>query len=621
MHITRQPFSSCLRLVDQANACEETKDTYLWKTWGTGKAFSALDAVSHYEPRIRQEFLTWVYDFSETVIEGKTVREHLTFSDGASAWWMSRIFERHPVIYSGSLFEVFKLRALELFLSEHPYTAIEADTDDVRLHHTLQRFCQQSGIDYKNAKPIPPVTGQPHFFNYLKRSLSYLRKWWRDRRAKFAVSPKITRGRGLAIAAWFPNIDLEAAKKDIFISKYWEGLQPVFTGMTLPIHWYLVHVGETEQIAEHTDLRDRFLNNLPAGSSITFWEECIGLRQIFHICLEWIQSAKAAIPLDAAIDKLCRWPGSNLHITAYIRPLWESSTRGPGLVRELLFRHAAKQWARMIGPQRLGLTPSEFQSWERSLLRSLRQTGAFALYGTMHSMVGPGELRYFVNPQTWDLPEFREQMPDFFLCNGEGAYTFMQLEKGSFPKERLKKAEAIRYLHLQETQVAQQKQSTANKLMVLLGYYDNEIHSQLKILSHLIRDGVLPISQVILKPHPARPIASFLPRYFPSGIYPEETHKPTAEVLTPDLVVYACNSTSSAVEAAYKGLPLLIQLIENDFNYCPLSLVPEVVFVRTAEDLMHGLKTAKPVALPKNFFFLETNLPKWRALFEQHDLL
>ena len=81
-------------------------------------------------------------------------------------------------------------------------------------------------------------------------------------------------------------------------------------------------------------------------------------------------------------------------------------------------------------------------------------------------------------------------------------------------------------------------------------------------------------------------------------------------------MVWASNSTTVALEAAYRGLPVLVQAAENDVNLCPLQNMPGVVSVRSVKDVAAALAAPRAPDLPPDYLALDPALPRWRALIE-----
>jgi surface carbohydrate biosynthesis protein (TIGR04326 family) len=119
-----------------------------------------------------------------------------------------------------------------------------------------------------------------------------------------------------------------------------------------------------------------------------------------------------------------------------------------------------------------------------------------------------------------------------------------------------------------------------------------------------------------VKPHPYLPVEERLARLFPRGGAPEIVHRPVGELLVPGVVVWASNSTTVVLEAALRGLPVMAQAAENDFDLCPLQGVPGLARIRTSADLSRALSSLVPLALPHGYLAFDSALPRWRELLD-----
>ena len=76
---------------------------------------------------------------------------------------------------------------------------------------------------------------------------------------------------------------------------------------------------------------------------------------------------------------------------------------------------------------------------------------------------------------------------------------------------------------------------------------------------------------------------------------------PIADQLTPGVVVWASNSTTVALEAAIKGLPVMAMLPTDDFDLCPLQDVESLPRTGSVDDVARALQTAAPLRLPPQY--------------------
>ena len=592
-----------------------------WRTWDAPDGESALALAVSSQEKTRDEFLQWIHDFAEMPFFGATVRQHMRLKDGFSAWWLSQIFERHPSVYGQSLFEIFKLRAFEVWLEDQDFFHIVLHSNDALLHSTIAALCKAMGrsffsgagekIEKKNT--WYDTYSSLRFTARLFQAIRYLLRWlWQERRF-VPFRANISQRRGLAIASWFPNYDEKFAKKGKFHSKYWMSLHELIDNAHFPVHWLLVFISGSMTFPEAVRMRDSFAKQ--TGHTLTFWQECVSWESCWRILRDWVRVACKAFHFVEKLDELCHWPHSRLVITPYIRPLWLSSFAGTALIHSLLFREGIEGWSKGIGAQSAVITPSEFQVWERILFRHARKMGTPKCLAATHSTLGFGDFRCFASPDYWKNSEFLMQMPDSCLCNGDILQVFMA--QGKFPQNKTETVEAVRYMYLAKASSVSPI-NIPDTLLVTTTYYASEVDAQLRVLSEAMAQGLpASIRKVLLKAHPGLPLTPFLERYFPKNTEFEIATKPISELLLPNVVVYAGNSTTVSVEASYLSVPVLVQEAVDDFSLSPLANVKGAVFVRTARDLLRELESPAPVKFPKDFFYLDPMLAKWKQVLNQ----
>lgn len=588
-----------------------------WDTWSAEDRNSILYFQKIYQKETRREYFDWLYIFAETKVYGQKIREHLEFTDGFSAWWLSVLFERHPVWYDGAMFEIFKLRALERYLDDNCVDMIILYSDDRRLQLTLKRFCDDSGrkfalyngqeTDAHENRKDSLVLGMFEF----AKVVHYFLKWLYIKVRFFRRKPSIKIGAGLAICTWFPNIDMKAAKEGIFRSRYWGNLDLLINKFSVPVHWLLLHFEGGHKAAGNISLRNELEG--PVTGDMTFWEECINIKDIIKSVKEWFRIFWRARKLDNYLDVLCLWPNSKLVITPYVSPLWKRSTRQSHLLYRILMYYGIKRWAEIIGPQSIGLAPSELQPWERIFYHELRKRGSPLLCGAMHTTSWPDDTRFSFSAHTLNNEDFLRQLPDKFLCNGRQSYKLMK--QTNFPKERLSVVEALRYQYLID-KPAKKGNSQINTLLVTTTVFKEEADLQIKTLAGALRTG-LPsnITRILIKAHPTLPIDSFLAKYSIEDKKVAITTDTLLELLTSEVIVYCGNSTTVPVEAAYMGVPCIVQAPENNFNFCVLSDEQNITYVRSSADLIKAVQAPTFIQLPGDFFCLDRQLPRWKELF------
>ncbi len=590
---------------------------FYWRSWDAPGGLSALALQAEHQQTIRSEFLLWVSKFGKTQINGKPLYEHFRFSDGFSAWWMSKIFERHPAVYGPGLYEFFKLRAFEIWAEENNIQRVKLFSVDKSLCSTLKKWCSRTGREFivdglQVSLESQRKTLRQFFIVRLILMFLFTIRWWFTERIKFPSKSKAVRKKGIAMAAWFPNIDEQAAIKGKFVSKYWLALHQLLDSCPLPVQWLFIPINARSDMAKNVQTRDGFTAS--GQETFTFWQECVTELDTLGAVADWIITILKARYVRKHYEAIFSWPASNLDASCHLKNVWEESFSDNHFLLMLLIRRGINRWAGIIGPQNVVFVPSEIQMWERMLYFALRKQGNITTCGNMHSMVGSGDFRFFLAEEDWENSEILQQMPDLFLCNGSAALHYMQ--QGGFPAERLKRVEAIRYPYF-ESPPATGQAAKVKRILVATTYYPYEVDAQIRILSEAVCCGLAKyVPEIIIKPHPAFPVEDYLVKYFEKQETPEINTSPLIELLTPGTMVYAGNSTTVAVEAAYQGLPLAIQEAIDDFNISPMGCIEGIQFIKTAEELLQVVQNPPVTNIPPDFFYLNDELPLWQELFD-----
>ena len=156
----------------------------------------------------------------------------------------------------------------------------------------------------------------------------------------------------------------------------------------------------------------------------------------------------------------------------------------------------------------------------------------------------------------------------------------------------------------------------AKRLLLVTSFFVDETDAHLAVLAQAVRDGVLEGIRVYIKPHPYLPVEDRLVRLFPQGGAPEIVDRPVGELLVPGTFVWASNSTTVALEAALRGLPVMVQTAENDFDLCPLQDLPGLVRICNSADLARVLASTFCLKLPQAYLAIDPGLPRWRKLLD-----
>ena len=603
-----------------------------WELWDAPADHLSIPALLQNKLlQIRTEHARWAYDMAFTTVSGQSVESWLQCGETLSQWWCSLLYERHPKM-TPSLYPVYKLRALELWLAEHDVQELHLVGGDALLRRTLEQFCRISGRSFscEGNSPGKTISLKRRLYDacppLLRSLLRFGHWWWTVRRrlpfigdAPLSEISGVPRGRGDTgvIATYFPNIDVPQAEKGRFRSRYWENLHDALAEEGAPgVRWLFIRFpspqGDLDQCLRW---RDAFRASGKDGISFDYVEEFLAPGDLLAAWKRHRRIAQAARKLEEALRGTFRFPGSNMIFWEYMAADWQESFEGWHGLERCLQQRGIANYIRRIGPQRWYTFPLENCPWERMLTHAVHALpDCGPVYGAQHSTIRPTDFRYFDDPRTFETQTTRDFQPDRILANGQSAHS--QWQDAGVPAERLGEIEALRYLYLQQMPVADQG-AAHPRLLAVTSFFADETRAHAELLARSLQEGLLDNLEIIVKPHPYLPVDDLLRKLL--GDAAQRLHfadGPIAAQLLPGTIVWASNSTTVALEAALRGLPLMVMQPSGDFDLCPLQNVPGLVRTGSLEDVRRALAHGAPATprLQADFLRLDPGLPRWRSL-------
>ena len=621
-----------------------------WDGWEAPQGEISLSARLRDELKaIRAEHMAWAHDTGRLNVGGCEIQHWLCGGERLSMWWCSLLYERHPKMTPG-LYTVYKLRAVERLMDEGGFAALRVFGGDADLRGALASMCHAGHRQYaENCEaPTPPAPAKGLLRKIyeatpppLRALARYAHWWWTVRRhmppvsAKNALPP--TSGQAATIATYFPNIDMKAAEDGRFRSRYWESLHDALNETAEEaapsgkgghfVRWLFIRFPAPQlSLAQCLALRDRFRREGKDGASFHYLEEFLTTGDLVAALFRYARLCVASLRIEKQARTAFHFAGSHLDFWSYLGPYWAESFRGWRCLERCLQQRAFQRYAAMTGEQRWTLFPLENCPWERMLTQAVHDAGNGPVIGAQHSTIRPTDFRYFDDPRTFlgDLAAFQ---PDAVRGNGQSACT--QWREAGLPGKRLGEVEALRYLYLAESgdtavqadpMQAERAQPDSSapahrQLLAVTSFFADETEAHLALLARALHAGLLDGWDIRVKPHPYLPVQERLKALL--GRRASEVQivdGPIADQFTPGVVVWASNSTTVALEAAIKSLPVVAMLPTDDFDLCPLQDVESLPRTGSVDDVARALQAAAPLRLPPQYLNLDVDLPRWKTL-------
>lgn len=593
----------------------DAERVYLWNGHAeTGHVFALLRYVEENAEALRSKYLAWIHELGETSIRGKRVVEHLGFRDGLSFWWVTPFVEKHFQKFAIS--QALRLFALEEIMAfEHP-KAIRLVTSERWLHQTISPMCRTRGIRYEwERRPEKRRSlgeriraGLPHVLQaalVTARRIRFSRPFKLPTGAEWFSDP-----RALFVCGYFSNVAPDEAASGHFRSRYWGGLHGLLDELDIKTNW-LHH-----NPAPKPETAMRWVRSFNAERSR---EGCHAFLDAYLSPAGIVRTARRFLWLQLVSWRLrpmrdvFRTPDATFSLWPLFGSVWTSSLRGSVAMENLLSIEAFDAALRECPTQSQGVYLCENHGWERALIHAWRKHGHGRLIAVAHATVRFWDLRYSTDARTLRSPaRYSIPLPDVTALNGEVAV--LAYRSSNYPRETVE-CEALRYAHLAGVR-QNRKRPAASEAVRVLALGDISRVCSLNLLTQLQAAAAeLPTAfSYSLKAHP---VCDVDPNEFPA-LRLASTSRPLGEIARDFDIAVSANATSAAVDLHLAGVPVVVVLDASELNFSPLRGRPNVRFAASPAELAAILRS--PETWGKNdtdaddFFFLDSQLPRWRRL-------
>ena len=544
-----------------------------------------------------------------------------------SFWWTTLVAQRSPMV-SPMIYEVFKLRVLEKLYAAGGYQGLCCIGAGARLEGVLRQWCKLLGHDFHWKRPeqsrlIKGSSGR-RWTKRLPHPLRALFSLGHFLLTRYICIFGAGKGRAkplcdadLAIVTYFPNINLAAAKAGNFQSNFWGPLHGLIKELGLKVNWIWFYSQAPEMSYRESVVFQRSLNRQTkkTGQRHLMLEDRLKLTGVLSAIWAYLRLAKTSFRL-----KQCRehftFPGGALNFFQFLKDDWYSSLRGIAAMDTCLYAAAFRDSVRELPATTTRMIYTwENQGLELSLLHAWRNRFKAPVLGFIHSynLTAVMNLRAYPDRDPVASPYGRPH-PDKLITVGRVPSN--NLRQWGWPSHIVTEAEALRYMSLMGKYGVERRAvpEIGRRLLVITGYMHSETEAQLRLLAAAAKlGGLRAYSQVTIKPHPSTPVDKILADHL-FDFTPRVTNTPLSELFADADVVFAANSTSAAIEAAWVGLPLILMAAIGEINLSALRGMKGVDFVATAADLEKQLNTPARIELSPDCYCLDPELAKWKKL-------
>lgn len=576
---------------------------------------------------MRAQYLKWVYDLGEIKINGKRIVDHLEIRSGFSYWWMTLLAEKCNFAKSPQIDDAIKLLAFDKWARGKRFKTLALTTSKAGLAKVLKFWCHKTGTNFQwqhieeEAGPVSLPTqlyqSMPHLARAGTLLVRHLIQGW-SVRGVGSKEWRETKGK-VTFISYFFNLVPEALKKGRFESRYWAHLPDDLAHGGFCTNWLQLYAKSTHfsQTKVAKAIQDFNNNKTRKGSeSHTTLDSFLSLEVVLKTLRDWLYLVLVCLRLSKLPSLAIN---ASLDFTPLFQTDWNRSLKGQTAMSNVLYLNLIEEAMKLLPKQWVGVYLQENQPWEFALIHAWRTAGHGRLIGAPHSSVRFWDLRYFFDPRSYQCTgQNTLPMPDQVAVNGPAM--MKEYQRGRYPSAQLVEVEALRYLYLGKkttaTRPTRKKSFGPLRVLVLGDYLPSNTHQMMLLLEKAFQS--LPAHWTcIVKPHPNCPVR---PEDYPS-LQMRITMDPVWKLLPDCDVAYSSSVTSSAVDAYCAGVPVVSARDPKTLNLSPLRGCENTLFASTPKELAKALKVPATTAdLPKvkrDFFTLDSRLPRWRELLNE----
>lgn len=576
--------------------------------------FSLASEIESRSEVIREQILAFVYQVGMKRVGNRTVIETLEIRESFSWWWMT-LFALRRWHVNSNLYELARLYALHGFLVEHQIGELIVTKSTSQMEQGLISLCDSLGVSVQLLDSQHQVYRTRIRRICLPKPVLALATLLKEiiRSICLKSHPAAAKEGGTCFFDYFNGLDLDELARGNHKSRFWGPVSSIAESDAAPNLWFHVF-SPTAEIPTACSAqrvlkssRSEILDNhrilaRPLGLRI------IGRALNIYLTTLW-KGFRVSRKSQLFVDREVGLDASDLFWDE-----WIDSLRGKSAIHHaLLFCQIAKI-VHSLPQQRVAFFVMENQPWEIALQYAWRTYQGSPMIGVPHAAAKFWELRHFVDPRsrtTSGIHKFPE--PDRIAVN---SFKMRQLlESNGVCRDRLVDVEAAGYAHLTNIATSDTTSAITNEdLIRILVFGDFNFELTMSLLNAL--DEATKISELkiekLLRSHPMCEISNELLHKFSLNT----NNNQIAEQLANSDVVVATSTTSAAVEAFCLGIPVIIYLSVNSFNFSPLRREPGVSFATNAKELADLLIEAAKVGRqnPKTYFNMEPSFAQWRQL-------
>jgi|GEM_PF-1740052 len=573
--------------------------------------------------QFKAQYLDWLYRFGKTKINNKSIVDHLLIRQDFSLWWMSLLFEKSKW-KSPDLYQVFQLMALSSILkSIDDVDSIDVEISGTSINQSISAWCLDNNIRCNHIRAqnskAPSIALTTQLFSrlpYMLQAIVWFSRHVILRKAKKIGNPRHKQtdkmGRSICFLSYFFNLDMGQITQGSFGTGYWTNLHKILSLGKAQVNW--IHLFEKSNDCTNIGQASSLIDNLNRSSQFEFHtlvEQHISTVIVLQTLGDYFKGVVAGLKVNKQANLHFRLTEDGINFAPILAGDWRCSLFGKTAISGCLYLNIFEKIFKDFPIQEQGFYLLENQPWERSMVYAWKKNGHGRITGIPHTVVSYWDLRHFYSSKEYS--ESNIYMPNLVAVNGPFSER-LYLNSG-FPKDKLERVEALRYLYLSDMKSSTGMPGKDKTRMLVLGDCNSEITDKqirfaidcVKLADHRI--------ELVVKPHPLSPVTR---SNFPQVNFTVVT-QPLNELESQYDIALASNPTAAAVDTYLSGKKTLIMLDCTSFNISPLRGCKDIHFVNKIEEVLVIMENFKPGEERLDcgdFFDLDGQLPKWKKILD-----
>ena len=592
---------------------------------------------------IRDLYIKFIAELPERLrIKDRNLRELFETPDKmASLWWFSLVAEKNT-LKSDSFNKMSQLHSIAKYAKKINVGHILYGATCNRLKESLISYSHSKAIKFQQVpienlrtlkeilRDFQIVSSLTHFFLALYY-LYNLSKSARIKKKLNNIRTERTLKKPILIITYYPNIDMESARKGVFRNKYYTLLQEELEKEGRDIVWIAIY-GQNNRVSfkESLGFAEKFVRN---GYNFYFIDEFLDYKDIASVVQTYVLGCFRFLKIRKSIPELHFLEGEDYNFFPLLREEWYTSYVGSVAIKGIIQYERFKNVFRNHYFGDRILYYFENHEWEKTMICARGHAkNNLKLLGYQHSTVPRMLLNYFNHKSetSEEKISFPLPKPDKIICNGNIPFNYMK--ESGWPDEYLCIAEAIRYDYIKHVnRIPWVSKKDIFLIALSIGFEESVV------LLNFIYEGFMTYNstnsfKIWIKPHPFLNIKRVLEN---TNIDFENTsfeikEDPIENLLSMAKVVLAGGESGVSLEALAFGCKVISLNLPEGINMSSLRNVQSdcVIVASSSKELISIVNKQifklfddngsykERESIMHNFFYLNTNIAKPEKLLK-----